>query len=168
MKQVTAIILCVFTLSACEQGSKEGFGTFMGAIGGALVGAALTDGGGGHGRGGRYGRGGRGGGDGAAIMLGALAGAAIGNSIGKSLDEADRIKMHQAQQAAFENYPSGQSATWYNPDTGNSGSYVPQPAYENNEGQYCREYQQTVTIGGQAENAYGKACRQPDGSWKIV
>lgn len=157
MKKVTTIILCVFMLSACEPGSREGFGTFMGAIGGALIGSALSDGGGHHG-----------GGDGAAIMIGALAGAAIGSSIGRSLDEADRIKMYQAQQAAFESYPSGQAATWYNPDSGNSGSYVPEPAYENNDGQYCREYQQTVTIGGEAENAYGKACRQPDGSWKII
>jgi len=159
MKKIAAIILCVFTLSACEPGSREGFGTFMGVIGGALIGSALSDGGGHHGRGG---------GDSAAIMFGALAGAAIGNSIGRSLDEADRIKMYQTQQAAFESYPSGQAATWYNPDTGNSGSYVPEPAYENTEGQYCREYQQTITIGGQVENAYGKACRQPDDSWKII
>lgn len=35
-------------------------------------------------------------------------------------------------------------------------------------GQYCREYQQTVTVGGRTERAHGIACRQPDGSWKIV
>ena len=32
---------------------------------------------------------------------------------------------------------------------------------------YCREYQHTVTIDGKQEKAYGTACRQPDGSWKI-
>jgi len=25
-----------------------------------------------------------------------------------------------------------------------------------------------VIVGGQEEQAYGTACRQPDGSWKIV
>ncbi len=30
----------------------------------------------------------------------------------------------------------------------------------------CREYQTTVTIDGKPEKAYGKACRQPDGTWK--
>jgi surface antigen len=25
-----------------------------------------------------------------------------------------------------------------------------------------------VTVGGRAEQAYGTACRQPDGSWQIV
>jgi surface antigen len=35
-------------------------------------------------------------------------------------------------------------------------------------GAYCREFQQTVTIGGKTESAYGTACRQPDGTWKVV
>ena len=34
-------------------------------------------------------------------------------------------------------------------------------------GEYCRECQQTVVIGGREEDAYGVACRQPDGSWEI-
>jgi len=25
-----------------------------------------------------------------------------------------------------------------------------------------------VTVGGETEQAYGTACRQPNGSWKIV
>lgn len=32
----------------------------------------------------------------------------------------------------------------------------------------CREYMQKVNIGGREETAYGKACRQPDGQWKII
>lgn len=32
----------------------------------------------------------------------------------------------------------------------------------------CREYTVPITVGGRAETAYGKACRQPDGSWQIV
>jgi hypothetical protein len=30
----------------------------------------------------------------------------------------------------------------------------------------CREYQTTIMIGGKPEKAYGRACRQPDGTWK--
>lgn len=33
---------------------------------------------------------------------------------------------------------------------------------------YCREFTKVVNVGGQAQNAYGQACRQPDGSWQIV
>lgn len=34
--------------------------------------------------------------------------------------------------------------------------------------QNCREFQKTVTIGGQSQKAFGTTCQQPDGSWKIV
>ncbi len=154
MKKIAVVILCAFSLSACEQGSKEGFGTLMGALGGAVLGSAISDNGNG--------------GTGNGMVIGALAGGIIGNSIGRSMDEKDRESMYQAQHVALETYPSGQQSTWYNPDTGNSGSYVPQPAVQNKSGDYCREFQQTVTIGGETEEAYGKACRQPDGNWKIV
>jgi hypothetical protein len=33
--------------------------------------------------------------------------------------------------------------------------------------QGCREFDTPVTIGGQQQQAYGTACLQPDGSWKI-
>ena len=36
------------------------------------------------------------------------------------------------------------------------------------DGRYCREVTKRVTIDGRLENAYGKACYQPDGSWQWV
>ena len=45
---------------------------------------------------------------------------------------------------------------------------MPVETYQTSSGQYCREYLQTVVIGGQQQQAYGTACRQPDGSWKII
>jgi triosephosphate isomerase len=41
-------------------------------------------------------------------------------------------------------------------------------AYEPIAGRYCREFQQTVTIGGRTEQAYGTACMQPDGAWEVI
>jgi hypothetical protein len=35
-------------------------------------------------------------------------------------------------------------------------------------GAYCREFQHKVMIGGAVQSSFGKACIQPDGSWKIV
>ncbi len=32
----------------------------------------------------------------------------------------------------------------------------------------CREYQTRVTIGGRQETAFGYACRQADGSWRVA
>ena len=34
--------------------------------------------------------------------------------------------------------------------------------------QDCREFQTTITIDGREQPGYGTACRQSDGSWKIV
>ena len=32
----------------------------------------------------------------------------------------------------------------------------------------CREYQTSVTIDGRAQRAFGRVCRQSDGSWRVV
>ncbi|VAX08461.1 hypothetical protein MNBD_ALPHA03-925 [hydrothermal vent metagenome] len=40
-------------------------------------------------------------------------------------------------------------------------------AHNNNACQQVREYQTTITVGGQSVPAYGQSCLQPDGSWKL-
>lgn len=42
------------------------------------------------------------------------------------------------------------------------------PAYQTSSGQYCREYQAQVIVGGGVQSSYGTACLQPDGSWRVV
>lgn len=37
-----------------------------------------------------------------------------------------------------------------------------------NTGDFCREYQSTVMVGGMRQSSYGTACLQPDNSWRIV
>jgi hypothetical protein len=39
----------------------------------------------------------------------------------------------------------------------------PAPAAQN-----CREFQDTVIVGGTQQRAYGTTCQQADGSWHIV
>ncbi len=141
-------------LAACgeDTGTKQTFGTLLGAGAGALIGSQI----------------GSGTGQLAAVAVGTLAGAYVGSEVGKSLDRADRAAMQQTTQSSLETAPSGTTTEWRNPDSGNSGTITPQPAYETTSGQYCREYQQTIVVGGKTEDAYGTACRQPDGTWKIV
>lgn len=145
----------VLGLTACEgnqYGQKQTAGAVLGGVAGGLLGSRV---GGGSGRL-------------AATAGGALLGVLIGSEVGKSLDKADRLYAARTTQNALETSPSGQTSTWSNPDSGHSGTVTPQPAYQTSSGQYCREYQQQVTVGGKTETAYGTACRQPDGSWKIV
>jgi surface antigen len=151
---VIPILAAMFALSACEsdQGSKQTGGTLVGAGLGALLGSQV-----GSGRGQLV-----------AVAVGALAGAMFGGEVGKSLDKADRAEMQRSTNNALETGRSGESVAWNNPDSGNYGAVVPKPAYRAPSGEYCREYQQTVTVAGKSEEAYGKACRKPDGSWEIV
>lgn len=156
MKRIGAITLAgVFavSLAACENaGQKEVGGTVIGGVAGGLLGSTI---GGGSGRL-------------AATAAGTLLGALAGGSIGRSLDHADRMHAARTTQTALEQNTSGTSSTWTNPDSGHSGTVTPTRTYQTAEGQYCREFQQTVMIDGKSELAYGTACRQPDGSWKIV
>lgn len=72
----------------------------------------------------------------------------------------------EAAQVQATTAPIGQAITWN--DGGASGSVVALRDGKSTSGRYCREFQQTVTVGGKAEQAYGTACQQPDGAWEIV
>jgi len=101
------------------------------------------------------------------IVAAGLAGGLLGGAIGHHLDSKDKQMAAATAARAFESTPTGQSSAWKNPDSGNSGTITPTKTYQAASGQYCREYRQEVVIGGEKQQAYGTACRQPDGSWKI-
>jgi len=101
------------------------------------------------------------------IVGGALMGGLLGGAIGNRLDARDKRLATEAAQQAFEQNRAGQAAVWSNPDSGNSGSVTPTRTYQLANGQYCREYKQTVVVGGERQQAYGTACRQADGSWRV-
>lgn len=145
-------------LAACENpngagnwGTKQTVGTGLGAVGGGLLGSQI------------------GGGKGRIVTgaLGAVLGGLLGNEIGASLDSADRAEMARAGDRAYS-APIGQGISWNNPQSGNSGVIVPVRDGRDQSGAYCREFNQKVTIGGQTQSAFGTACQQPDGSWKII
>ena len=132
-------------------GQKQTVGTLGGAALGGLLGSQF------------------GGGTGKLVAtgLGVFLGGLVGNEVGKSLDRADQAAATQAYSKA-KAAPIGETITWDNPKSGNRGTYTPVREGRSNTGQYCREFQQTITVGGKTEQGYGTACRQPDGSWQIV
>ena len=153
--KISMVLMVAVALGACAgqgQGGKEFGGTLIGAAAGGLLGSQF----------------GSGSGKLAAVAAGTLLGAWVGNEVGKSLDRADRLAMAETTQISLETSRSYTTSTWRNPDSGHSGTITPEPVYRTPHGEYCREYQQTVNIGGRTERAYGTACRQPDGSWKMV
>ena len=98
------------------------------------------------------------------IAVGTLLGSLAGSEVGKSLDRADRMYLQKTTQRSLETVPSGKTSNWSNPDSGNSGTITPQRTYQKAEGTYCREFQQTISVGGRTEEAYGTACRQAGGA----
>jgi len=133
-------------------GSHEPGGAILGGIVGAAIGSQV---GGGKGRL-------------AAVGVGALIGAVVGRDIGRSMDSADQAYATGSFGHAMEYAPTCSTITWNNPRSGSSGTVTPVETYEPQPGRYCREFQQEVVIGGKVQDAYGTACRQPDGSWEIV
>ncbi len=161
-KQILASCLALTMVAACtepggEPGrgvlsggaiNKQDVGTLAGAIGGGVIGHNI----------------GGGAGKTVATIAGTLIGAGLGASVGRSLDNADRQALNNSTARALEYNQPGDALPWQGT---NSGTVIPGNYYQRN-GQYCREYTQRVNVGGRIEEGYGTACRQPDGSWKIV
>ncbi len=60
----------------------------------------------------------------------------------------------------------GDRITWN--QNGYNGNVVVTREGQTTDGRPCREFQQEVIIGGNREQAYGTACMQPDGAWKVL
>ena len=127
--------------------NREGIGSVIGGAVGGMAGSRI----------------GEGNGKTAAIIAGTIVGAIIGRSVGRSMDQVDIACVGQALEYGDE----GRVVSWRNPDTGADYHVTPLRTYQQNSG-YCREFMRETILGGHREQVYGKACRQPDGSWKIV
>lgn len=151
---LTATVLSASMLASCaENGGMDSqvLGQGIGAVAGGVLGSQF----------------GEGSGKTVAAVVGALAGAWVGNKVVQGMSTQDQGYYNTAATKAAE-APVGQQITWYNPNSGTQGTIVPVRDGRTPDGQVCREYQQTITVGGKTQKAYGTACRQSDGSWKIV
>lgn len=156
-KKVGIALVVAATLGACAQqddggsgiGTKTAIGALGGAAGGGLIAAAA-------------------GGGGAAIAGGVILGGLLGGALGNYLDNQDKKMAAQTTDKALESSPTGQTSAWKNPDSGHSGTVTPTRTFKNAQGQDCREFQQTITVGGKTEQGYGTACRDAEGNWRIV
>ena len=67
--------------------------------------------------------------------------------------------MARAFQKSLETHAIGETLNWSNADTGQRGTVTPLYAYQNDAGQDCRDYQQTITVEAKTEITLGAACR---------
>ena len=75
-------------------------------------------------------------------------------------------RAHESAQIQATTAPIGQTIIWN--EGGATGNVVATGDGTDSAGNYCREFQQTVTVGGRTEQAYGTACQKPDGAWQMV
>lgn len=151
--RIIAVAVVAAALAGCNQtssmGNKEAGGTVIGALSGAAIGSAF----------------GSGSGKMASVAAGAILGGLVGNAIGSQMDAEDRRQMEGAYYSSFS---TGMQSNWSNPRTGNYGNIVVGPPVYVRSGPVCRDFTNTVYIGGRPEIMRGQACRNPDGTWSPV
>ncbi len=157
-----ALSALLFTVSACstkpgdDDGENNRYGETIGtAVGVAIGGTAGSRIGGGNGTA-------------IAITLGAVIGMIMGKELGKALDKDLFTRANDVVQGSLENNDDGETTVWDDPDSDDSGTITPQTTVQNDTAGDCRDFESTITVEGKTEVAQGRACREPDGSWKIV
>ncbi len=163
MRILAVAVMSVGLVGAAATDSRAQNDTLLGGLLGGAAGAGI---------GAAFG-----GGKGAAIggISGLLLGALAGNAIGNKRERYDPPPQqgYYAPPPTYYGYqqPAGYAQGYAVPAYTAPPAYAPQaapaqaPAYSAN---YCRDFTQTIIIDGVEKNAYGKACLQPDGSWRIV
>ena len=145
--RAAAAVLSLALAGCATQGPQEQTGMVIGGVLGGVIGSEI----------------GRGSGRTAATIIGAMAGMAVGGAIGRSMDEQDRRKTAHT----LETVRSGVPSQWRNPDSGHEYRVTPTRTYQTAAGP-CREYTVDGLIGGKRETLVGTACRQADGSWRVI
>ena len=132
-----ALALASGCASQSHRGEREVTGGLAGAALGGLLGAQF----------------GSGTGQVAGAAAGVLIGTLLGSEVGHSMDEVDRMRANQAVVQAHT-APLGDQITWNNPENGHHGSVTPTRDGYSDSGAYCREFYETVNIGGKNQDAY--------------
>lgn len=102
--------------------------------------------------------------DAAALIFGAI-GALEGLGVIEFPSLEDLAKMSKSGYDSMTDSAAGVANTWHNPETGNSGSFIPETAYLSDSGLLCRKYTVTLTVNEKTEEARQTACRNGIGSW---
>ena len=90
---------------------------------------------------------------------------ALGLFIVNELSESQQ-RAHEDALARATTARVGDQITWN--QSGYRGNVVVTREGHTTDGRPCREFQQEVMISGKREQAYGTACMQPDGAWKVT
>ena len=81
----------------------------------------------------------------------------------------DNPRAAQPQASAAPPAPDRNGITWNSPANAKPKSLAAAPPSTSTDAAGpCREFQTHIIIDGKSEPAHGTACRQPDGTWRVV
>lgn len=106
--------------------------------------------------------------DGSKPSVGSVAGSYFGAGMDDDLDIDDRRYMQRTAQNALEFNRNWEVSVWRNPETDAEGTVTPIRTYESASAKWCREFEAAVTVDDDQELATGHACRERDGTWRII
>lgn len=86
----------------------------------------------------------------------------------RNMTSDDRHIASVTMQIAMERRADNQASTWTNGLSGNHGAVVPRRTYRSRSGDYCRRFDETVTVAGVTANFERTACRGGDGRWTAL
>ena len=146
-----AAVLAIVLASGCAGQQGPGAAELLGTVGGAVLGGVVGN------------KIGDGSGQKIATVIAAMAGGLAGNWIGRNVDENVRRTASAAEREALER---GESVHWtHGADSGRVEIVGTRP--DTATGETCREFHHTVSIGGREQQAYGLACRDAAGDWRV-
>ena len=143
---IGAFIAMVGLNGCANMGENQQAGSLTGGIIGGLLGSGMGS------RSGRT----------AAIIGGSVVGSMIGNNIGYEMDQANRIRVARALETTRLNH----SRSWVDSHTGYKYTVKPTRTFHQG-GSVCREYDTSIIIDGQLQQAKGRACRDANENWVI-
>ena len=99
---------------------------------------------------------------------GVFVGGAIGAMLTTKLDCEDRAYAYRTYSDGFNSGRTNVKYEWRNPKNDRRGEFQVRNYYDDPDGFRCANYTQTIYVGGRPQEASGRACRQPNGSWAML
>ena len=99
----------------------------------------------------------------ASVILGGVAGGAIGNHLGRQ----DATRHARTNANALDTLAQGQTSSWKNNQTGNYGSTTVTRVTHDGNGMTYKNYREQIHTKAESVTKEGTACKSPGGSWKV-
>ncbi|MBO44437.1 MAG: hypothetical protein CMM28_12000 [Rhodospirillaceae bacterium] len=103
----------------------------------------------------------------AKIFIG-TAGAIGGYYLAQELLPPEKEALAEAAYKSLESSKIGETVSWHNEDTGNSGTFTPTREFTDKRGRRCRNFKSSITVNMETANSKASACRITDSAWRAV